>query len=218
MAAFDTAWRSSSRWSVMANRALRSGSSQHGKARRASVASNWVVAITRSIPVVVGEGGAVEAAELVVEAAPEPQRHHGLARRQLVGEGEGGPLGIVVEGDGGGPAGRPPLSTQAWSISSSMALSTTSWVASATSTSMSTEPSNVAVVQVGGEGEGVPPRDDRARQAMGVGHGARLLGALGQPRATSRCAPVMPRCVPIRSGGAVPTRPPCSLGPRDRHR
>ena len=34
----------------MANRALKSGSSQHGKARRASVASNWVVAITRSTP------------------------------------------------------------------------------------------------------------------------------------------------------------------------
>ena len=52
--------------------------------------------------VVVGEGGAVEAAELVVQQAPEPQRHHGVARRQLLGEGEGGALGVLVEADGGG--------------------------------------------------------------------------------------------------------------------
>ena len=32
--------------------------------------------------VVVGEGGPVEAAELVVEQAPEPQRDHRVARRQ----------------------------------------------------------------------------------------------------------------------------------------
>ena len=47
---FETACRSSSRCSVIANRALKSGSSQHGNARRASVASNWVVAMTRSTP------------------------------------------------------------------------------------------------------------------------------------------------------------------------
>jgi hypothetical protein len=34
----------------MPNTALKSGSSQHGKARRASVASNWVVAMTCSTP------------------------------------------------------------------------------------------------------------------------------------------------------------------------
>ncbi len=36
---------------VTENTALRSGSSQHGNARRASVASNWVVAMPRFCPV-----------------------------------------------------------------------------------------------------------------------------------------------------------------------
>ena len=49
-AALDTARRSSSRCRVMAKRALKSGSSQQGKARRASVASNCVVAMTWSLP------------------------------------------------------------------------------------------------------------------------------------------------------------------------
>ena len=49
-AALEMAARSGSTTSVMANTALCSGSSQQGKARRASVASNWVVAMTRSEP------------------------------------------------------------------------------------------------------------------------------------------------------------------------
>ncbi len=50
IAALDRATRSGSMRSVIANTALRSGSSQHGKARRASVASNCVVAMTCSAP------------------------------------------------------------------------------------------------------------------------------------------------------------------------
>ena len=49
-AALDTVVSSAGTWSVMAKTALQSGSSQHGKARRASVASNWVVAMTCSSP------------------------------------------------------------------------------------------------------------------------------------------------------------------------
>ena len=36
---------------MIPKRAFRSGSSQHGKARRAWVAWNWVVAMVRSVPV-----------------------------------------------------------------------------------------------------------------------------------------------------------------------
>ena len=46
----ETAVSAGSMTSVRAKVALRSGSSQHGKARRASVASNWVVPSTRSRP------------------------------------------------------------------------------------------------------------------------------------------------------------------------
>ena len=79
-AALDSAVRSSSTTSVIAKTALISGSSQHGKARRASVASNWVVAMTWLVAVVVGEGGAVEAVQLVVEDAAEAGVQRGLAR------------------------------------------------------------------------------------------------------------------------------------------
>ena len=48
--AFETASRSSGTTRVTAKTALASGSSQHGNARRASVASIWVVAITCSTP------------------------------------------------------------------------------------------------------------------------------------------------------------------------
>ena len=48
--ALEMASRSSGTTRVTAKMALRSGSSQQGKARRASVASNWVVAMTRSWP------------------------------------------------------------------------------------------------------------------------------------------------------------------------
>ncbi len=50
-AAFDTAVeRRPATTRVMPKTALKSGSSQQGKARRASVASNWVVAMTWSTP------------------------------------------------------------------------------------------------------------------------------------------------------------------------
>ena len=49
----DTASRSGSTTSVMPNTALKSGSSQHGNARRQSVACICVVAMTRSAPAVV---------------------------------------------------------------------------------------------------------------------------------------------------------------------
>ena len=48
--ALEMASRSSGTTSVTPKTALASGSSQHGKARRASVASIWVVASTRSTP------------------------------------------------------------------------------------------------------------------------------------------------------------------------
>ncbi len=49
-AALETASRSASTTRVMANTALWAGSSQQGKARRASVASNCVVAMVCSTP------------------------------------------------------------------------------------------------------------------------------------------------------------------------
>ncbi len=49
-AALDTANRSDATTRVTANVALRSGSSKQGKARRASVDWNWVVAMVRSSP------------------------------------------------------------------------------------------------------------------------------------------------------------------------
>ncbi len=48
IAALDTTVSPGSTCSVMAKTALQSGSSQQGNARRASVASNWVVAMTCS--------------------------------------------------------------------------------------------------------------------------------------------------------------------------
>ena len=47
---FETATRSNGTTSVTANTAFCAGSSQHGNARRASVASNWVTAMIRSSP------------------------------------------------------------------------------------------------------------------------------------------------------------------------
>ena len=129
--------------------------------------------------VVVGEGRAVEAAELVVEHAPEPQRtrpHRPAAAasaRVRVARSVASSRatrGVV--------AASSPTVTHASSISSSMALSTTSAVGSATSTSMSTVPAKVARVEVGREREVVAAGEDRAREAMGVGHGGRLPGAL----------------------------------------
>ena len=70
-AALEMAARSSATTSVTPKTALNAGSSQHGKARRAWVASNWVVARVRVVAVVVGERRAVEADELVVEDAGE---------------------------------------------------------------------------------------------------------------------------------------------------
>ena len=49
-APLDTASRFESTTSVTPNVALRSGSSKHGKARRASVDWNWVVAMVCSVP------------------------------------------------------------------------------------------------------------------------------------------------------------------------
>ena len=46
----ETAVRAGSMASVTLNTALKAGSSQQGKARRASVASNWVAAIVRVTP------------------------------------------------------------------------------------------------------------------------------------------------------------------------
>jgi hypothetical protein len=46
----DTASRSSATSSVTPKTALKAGSSQQGKARRASVASNWVTAMRRVAP------------------------------------------------------------------------------------------------------------------------------------------------------------------------
>ena len=51
MAVFDTAVRAGSITRVVAKTALKAGSSQQGKARRASVASNWVAASVRVAPV-----------------------------------------------------------------------------------------------------------------------------------------------------------------------
>ena len=52
MDVFDTAVRPGSMTRVVANTALKSGSSQQGKARRASVASNCVAAIVCVTPAV----------------------------------------------------------------------------------------------------------------------------------------------------------------------
>ena len=50
MGALETAYRSSGTMRVTPKTALKSGSSKHGKARRASVLSNCVVAMTCSLP------------------------------------------------------------------------------------------------------------------------------------------------------------------------
>ena len=50
----------------------------------------------------VGEGGPVEPVELVVENAGEGQMQGGRALLEGLGEGEGGPLFVAVEIDGGG--------------------------------------------------------------------------------------------------------------------
>jgi hypothetical protein len=50
MAVFDTAVRAGSMTRVLAKTALKAGSSQQGKARRASVASNCVAARVRVAP------------------------------------------------------------------------------------------------------------------------------------------------------------------------
>ena len=49
-AVLDTASRPSATTSVVAKVALNAGSSKQGKARRASVDSNWVAAMVRGIP------------------------------------------------------------------------------------------------------------------------------------------------------------------------
>ena len=54
--------------------------------------------------VVVGEGRPVEAAQLVVEETTEAQRHHRVARRELVLQRERDPLRLLVDRDGGRPA------------------------------------------------------------------------------------------------------------------
>ena len=100
-AALETAKRSSGTSRVMAKVALKAGSSQQGKARRAWVDSNWVVARVRLGAVVVGEGRAVEADELVVELAGEGGVQRPGARLGRARQGEGGRLGSGVEGDGG---------------------------------------------------------------------------------------------------------------------
>jgi hypothetical protein len=75
---------------VTAKTALRSGSSQHGKARRASVRLTGVVDVDRS----------VEARELVVELAAEPDVHVGVARLERLARHEGHALSLTVELDG----------------------------------------------------------------------------------------------------------------------
>ena len=100
--AFETAKRPSATSSVISKTALRSGSSKQGKARRASVASNWVVAITCSVPLVVGEGRPVEAVQLVVEDALEAEPQRGLAGIERRREGERRALLLRVKVDRGG--------------------------------------------------------------------------------------------------------------------
>ena len=97
----DRAVRPSSTTRVTAKVALKSGSSQQGKARRASAGSNWVTAMTVLDTVVVGERAAVEAVQLVVEDAGEAQVQPVAGRRAREGrvEADGGSLGRLVELD-----------------------------------------------------------------------------------------------------------------------
>ena len=99
MAPFDSAVSPSGTTRLTANDALNSGSSQHGKARRASAGSNWVAAMAASVPSSVPERAAVEAVELVVEDAREPEEQQvaGGGLEHLV-EGDRGPLRLLVQG------------------------------------------------------------------------------------------------------------------------
>ena len=82
---------------VTAKTALRAGSSQHGKARRASVASNWVAAMTCAAPSASLKRAAVEAVEPVVQDAGEAQGQPVLTRRERRREEQAGALGRLVE-------------------------------------------------------------------------------------------------------------------------
>ena len=108
--------------SVTPNTALKSGSSQHGNARRQSVDCIWVVAITLRRAVGVAVHAAVPAAELVVEDAAELDGE----RMGAVGHG---PTPVLtnsrsVASSSRNVAGSPSSDTA--SISSSIALSTSS--------------------------------------------------------------------------------------------
>ena len=96
MAVLETAVRAGSMTRVVAKTALKAGSSQQGKARRASVASNCVAARVRVAPARVLVGAAVEAAQLVVERAPEDEAQAPGARRDGLGEAQATALVLVV--------------------------------------------------------------------------------------------------------------------------
>ncbi len=81
---FEMASRSGSTIRATSKTALRSGSSKHGKHRRASTDSNCVVAMVCSLAAGVGVGGAVEATQFVVEGPGESAGHR-------VGPGASGP-------------------------------------------------------------------------------------------------------------------------------
>ena len=83
--------------SVMPNTALKSGSSQQGKARRQSVACICVVAMTCSVPVVVLERRAVPAPQLVVEDPGVGDDERDGARLQPADRHDEQPLGHLVE-------------------------------------------------------------------------------------------------------------------------
>ncbi len=57
---------------------------------------------------VVGEGGPVEAVQLVVEDPGEGEVQGGGPAARVPGEGERGPLLVLVEGDGEGARAYPP--------------------------------------------------------------------------------------------------------------
>ena len=136
--------------------ALRSGSSQHGKARRASVASNWVTAI-HGLPRRRLEPAPVEPAQEVVQLSRETQLQ---TARCLSASGSAerrhscSPLGPVR--DALASCSRPVSVTSLASLtSSSAALSTISLVAVRHSQVDRRRTGEGGVVQVGLEDQGV---------------------------------------------------------------
>ena len=167
--------------SVTANTALKSGSSQHGKARRQSVACIWLVAMTRSTP----------SSSLNVDRY-QPRSLSLRTPVKLIDRRPCAPAGSAVSSAKArrscsssslqpGRLSRPSTTNVASSMASSAALHTSSSVASSATKAISTVPLKVALLQVRLEDDLVAHGTDGARQSMGVARHARSSSSRSAP-------------------------------------